>query len=263
MKRNGFMGALLLACLACAPALAQTAGTPVNVTLGDITDSRTTGQFFKELKVEFKLGGDAVFDAFSIGTPVFTTAKDDTGRSLLKDDKTESLLWTMQPRQKKADTETATAELVNPARKASTVTLEGTIPVYSPSRDPAAIVTLQKVSAYFGKPIAIKGGGSLTFKGKEKDKNPISGAMFGMGGGNGVEFQLSDPKGQLVRMEFLSADGKVIEIVGRSRFTINGVDSYSYSFKEPLPEDASLKVYFATPKSMLNVPFKFDSVALP
>jgi len=259
MKKSGFIGTFLLACMACAGAQAQNATPPVNVTLGDITDNRSTGQFFKELKVEFKLSGDAVFDAYGIGAPVFSVAKDDTGRSLLKDDKAESMMWTMQPRQKKSDTETITAELINPARKAAGITLEGMVPVYAPSRDPDAVITLPKITGYFGKPIALKGGGSLTFSNQEQSK----GSLFGIGGGTGVQFSVNDPKGQLVRLEFVSGDGKTIEVGGRTKMTMNGSDTYSYSFRQPLAADASLRVYFATPKSMLNVPFKFENMPLP
>jgi|GEM_PF-2892520 len=67
-------------------AIVTSAGAQVQTQLGDVKDSRTTGQFFGGLTVNIKLLGDSVADAESIRT-VINTAVDDTGRDLIDHEK--------------------------------------------------------------------------------------------------------------------------------------------------------------------------------
>lgn len=250
------------------------------VMLGDITDNRTTGQFFAGLRMEMRLSGDGIFEAYGISKPKFTSATDDTGRVLLKDDKNETLLWEMQPRQQKVANETLQGELANPARKATSITVKGYIQVYTPSLDPSAVVTIPDIQAVMGRPMESKEPPiSITIldkaaaeadaearKSKAASLQSALGQMFTGGrnlGENDLQFKISDPSGLIVKLEVIGANGKPIETGSRSKSSSDGIDNYVNSYKSPITKDTSLKIYYSTQKSMNQVPFSFENVPLP
>lgn len=258
--------------------------SPIAVTLGDVTDNRTNGQFFSGLRVDFKLSGDAVYDAYGIGKPVFTAAIDDTGRTVAKEDKDSTLMWDLKTRQQKSNNETVTGELSNPSRKAATMLLKGFIPVYAPALDPSAIVKITDITTLYGKPMVSKTPEiSITVLDKasyepftkakqEEQKAKASdsvgaalGQMFGMGSlqPNDLQFRITDPNKMLVKLEVIDMDGNAIEASGRSKSSHNGEDVYTHSYNQPLPKGAGLKIYYATPKAMISVPFDFPNIVLP
>lgn len=283
---------LLLACIMSAVsvnAMAQgatpIASSPISIALGDITDNRTNGQFFSGMRVDFKLSGEPVYDAYGIGKPVFSAAMDDTGRSLVKDDKDSTLMWDLKTRQQKSSNETVTADLANPSRKAGTLALKGYVPVYAPALDPSAVVTIADITTLYGKPMASKNPEiSITVldkasyeaysKAKAEEQNAKAaagglgaafGQMFGMGSmqPNDLQFRIKDPSKILVRVEVVGPDGQAIDTNGRSKSSSNGEDVYTHSYNQPLPKGTGLKIYYATAKSMVNVPFDFQNVILP
>jgi hypothetical protein len=197
-------------------------------------------------------------------------------------------MWDLKTRQQKANTETVSGDLVNPSRKASSMVLQGYIPVYAPSLDPSAVVTIADITTTYGKPMVSKQPDiSLTVldkaaseafaKAKEEEQkakaatsgNPLNSAlghMFGFGSGvqaNDLQFRIKDPGRMLVRLEVVGSDGKVIDSNSRSKSSSDGEDIYTHSYNQPLPKGASLRIYYATAKSMLNVPFDFQNVVLP
>jgi hypothetical protein len=56
---------------------------PIQISVGDVTDNRTTGIFNSECKVELKFIGDAAADAQSVRRVLLTEATDTTGRNLI------------------------------------------------------------------------------------------------------------------------------------------------------------------------------------
>ena len=278
--------------LLSAPLIVQAqepAPSPSNarVMLGDITDNRTTGQYFAGLKLELKLSGDGVYEAYGIGKPEFTVAKDDTGRSLLNKEgqQRESMLWDLQSRKQKSANETISGDLGNPSRKAATFTVQGTIPVYTPSLDPDAVVTIPDIHSIYGQALESKPTNiSLTVMDKdaadvknkalaEQQKAAAAGGTMGsalshmMGGSlgaNDLQFRVSDPNGYLVKLEVIGPDGKAMETGSRSKTGgSDGVDVYTNSYHSPIAKGTSLKIYYATKKSMNRVPFSFENVPLP
>jgi len=86
--------------------------------------------------------------------------------------------------------------------------------------------------------------------------------MFGgmMGSGeNSFAMQVNDPQSKVIKVEFLDASGKVIDTNGSMRMN----DMRSYDFAEPLPRGARLRVYVATTKSLVKVPFAIKDIILP
>lgn len=84
--------------------------------------------------------------------------------------------------------------------------------------------------------------------------------MFG-GGGDENSFQLTikDPANKLVKIEFLDEEDQVISNNGVSSCN----DDHWYSFSQPLPKNVKLRIYVATEKSIVKVPFTLKDVALP
>ena len=80
MKLNYLLVPSLLACSSYAVAI-----TPQ---IGDVSDQRTTGQFFSDLNVEVKLLGDDASDIKSVRVDI-DKAQDDTGKDLIDPQKLE------------------------------------------------------------------------------------------------------------------------------------------------------------------------------
>ncbi len=278
MKKGLFLACIMSAASATVLAQGVSPAVPapvipaVSVALGDVTDSRTNGQYFAGLRVDFKLSGDPIFDAYGIGKPVFTAAMDDTGRTVIKEDRDSTLMWDLKARQQKSSNETVTADLANPARKASVLLVKGFIPVYSPALDPSSVVTISDITTVYGRPMVSKSPEvSITVLDKnyyeayakmkaEEQKAPV--AEVGIQP-NDLQFRIMDPTRMLVKLEVVDADGKAVDASSRSKSAINGEDVYTHSYSQPLPKGAGLKIYYATPESMINVPFDFPNIALP
>lgn len=128
-------------------------GTPLSaqdlrVSAGTIEDRRTTGKFFGGLEVELKLTGDDLADA-KASRVLLKKAVDETGRDLLPDEKKVPDFSTSGGSDLKVS-------LKNPARGATTLKeISGEVELFTPSRDPAATVTVDKLLSRMDKPISM------------------------------------------------------------------------------------------------------------
>lgn len=270
-----------------------------HVSLGDITDNRTTGQHFARLEVEFKTEGEALAQAFAVAKPMITAAVDDTGRSLIKDDKKQDpIFWSLELQDKPRNSVQARSELLNPARKATSISFMGYVDVLNPKLDPAALYTVNELAAQAGKPLLPeayqKNGLAITVMTKaladkmKQDKaqatpakpdNPgqamgeAFGAMFKSMfsgffsmGENDLLFIVKDPQRQIAYLQVCDAQGVPLKQSGgrsMSQDETDGTVRYTLSFGAALPPGAQLKIYFATPKSTQRIPFRFENVRLP
>jgi hypothetical protein len=275
--------------LCIALALVTSANAQVHAQLGDVKDTRTTGQFFGGLEVEIKLLGDAIAEAESIRT-VVKTAVDDTGRDLVDREKEKNEFEKQNGRGSQSSA--LRLNLKNPARKANTIKeLTGEADLFVPKNDPDSIVKVDDFQKLGGKPVAspaLSAAGielvAFTKEQAEAEKakkaeeakksakanlgEALSGAfgqMFGMGGGpNDITVQLKDPNGKLVGVEFQDANGKKIESNGWSSMgDRKDKETKTYNFQQKLPDTTRLVVYISTPKSMEIVPFTLKDVFLP
>ncbi len=88
-KTQRIIGALfIVSYIWTANAIAQT--TNVHVMVSEVSDRRTTGQFFAGSEIKLKLVGDALGDIRGVRRIQITKAVDDTGRNLVTDDKISS-----------------------------------------------------------------------------------------------------------------------------------------------------------------------------
>src|ERR1044071_7173892 len=79
---------LALLCIWTANAIAQ--ATDVHVMVNEVSDRRTTGQFFAGSEIKLKLVGDGLADIRGVRRIQISRAADDTGRNLIKEEKTNS-----------------------------------------------------------------------------------------------------------------------------------------------------------------------------
>lgn len=277
----------------------------VHVTLGDVTDDRRTGKNFARLELEIKTEGDALLDAFGIMKPVITAAVDDTGRSLIKDEKkADPMFWSFEAQDKPRRSVEARAELLNPARKATSISVMGQVTILNPKLDPASVYTVTDLPAQAGKPLLpaafAKTGMEITVmtkaladkmkqdkaaaeaqKAAAKPSGEAAGQALGQAfgkvfesmfsgffsmGENDLLFVIKDPQRQIAALQVVDAQGALIKTGGgrsMSQDETNGTIRYTMSFASALPANAQLKIYFLTPKSGQQVPFKFENVRLP
>ena len=269
--------------------IAGSANAQVQTQLGDVKDSRTTGQFFGGLEVKIKLLGDPVSDAESIRT-VITKAVDDTGRDLIDHEKQKNEFE--KKNGQRQQTWELSVDLKNPTRKATAIKeLTGTADLYVPKNDPDSIVKVEEFQKTGGQPIvspALSAAGvevvaytkeqadaEKAKQAEEAKKNSkanigeaIAGAfgeIFNMGGGpNGITVQLTDPKEIVAGVEFQDASGTKIPGNGWSSSGNRKTKQIkTYNFQTKLPDTARLVIYLATPKSIVSAPFALKDVFLP
>ncbi len=259
----------------------------VQTRLGDVKDSRTTGQFFAGLEVELKLSGDGLADAKSMRVAV-QTATDDTGRNLIDPEKMSDRFESIDSA---GSRNLLTLKLKNPARKAVTVKeITGTLELLVPKLDPESTVAIedfqQKTGAPFDVPAlqrtkvsviawnkaqyeaaraAKKAADAKKPQGLGEALGSAFGEMFGFGHleENGIAIQVDDPDAKFVELEFQDAGGKKLESNGRSSTKSNKVTTMFYDFSHQLPENAKLVIYLSTPKALVKVPVELKDVPLP
>ena len=261
----------------------------VQVSLGDVTDKRTTGKFFAECEIELHFTGDILADSLGIRTIHAKTAIDDTGRDLRPKDKKDSHFF--RANQSGSSTLEQKLTLRNPARSAKTIRLlVGEAEVFSPTVANGGIVTVKGFMKQPGQLLATealqKAGLKLTYVNKEvaetmKKKQveeqkkvvreeagefgaamaeAFSGMFGGMSAGpNSLQFLIEDPDNRLVEIEFQDGAGKKIETHG----SMSSGQSHSYNFAQPPGPDTQVLVYLATPAATKLVPFKIENIPLP
>lgn len=249
----------LIALLLSTTVLAQ---AELNVTVGDISDKRTTGKFFAGLEVDLKVSGPETADCKGIRI-VVKDAKDDTGKAiaakkgLLNDGSFKPLQKAFGGFSKSTDKKSTgeeyqlKLELENPARSAKSFTLDATVELLVPSRDPKSILTVD-VAAEAGKPLALESlksaGATITLKAPKDEE---------------VSYSVSDPNGKVSAVEFCSADGKPLETNGRMSSGFAGSKSVTINLRSKAPAGTVAKIYLLTDKSVISVPLKLPAMTLP
>ena len=279
----------VLAASACATLDAP--GAPlqtINVSVGDVSDNRSTGSFGSECKLELKFTGDAASDAAAIRQVRVKTAIDDQGRDLSRNDSQEtSHSFNSGQRNGVLKTE---LRLRNPSRNANTIKLlEGEIELFSPTTANGGVLTVKDILKHPAEPVqneALKKYGvelvyltkeSYEAKKKQLQEQQNSGAdgklgeafgdLFkGMFGGtlasdskNSVKLYVKDPEKRVVDVEFQDASGNALKT--GSSWTMG--EMRQIEFKSAPPPDAQLQIHLATPEALRTFVFKAEKVPLP
>lgn len=281
-----FLCLTVMLCLVAAPVFAG----DITVSVTEVRDSRTTGQFFAGLEMKLKVMGDTIADAKGLKLSV-TRAVDDTGRDLLRKDDDIRKDFT-KPDENRTGQAEIEVKLKNPSRKAAVVKeLAGEVSVYSPGKDPDSVASLPSFMTHAGKKIdnkAIKNArvdlAIMTKKEfdeyKEQQKKEVKAkegemvkefgeamakALGSLFGGmmeiseNSVILNIADPDSKVIDLEFSDAAGAAI----RSGSTMRTGDIRVFEFEKPMPQDAKLTIFLITPKSMTRASFRISDIALP
>lgn len=252
----------------------------------DVTDQRSTGQFFNNLEIKLRLVGDDASSVRGIRTSI-TSAVDSTGRNLLqeKEQEKDSRFETVSEGQAEVK-----LKLKNPARKATTVKeITGELLLFMPDKDPTATVRIKDFIKTAGKPLKNaaleKAGVSVTVltkkeyetlkkeeEKKAKDaaqKQGLDQAMikafeglfsaFFQAGENDLIFKIGDPSGNLIELDVIDAKGGRI----RTHGSMKSPDLVVLNYSETVPADSQLRIFLKTQKSVVSLPLRLVDVALP
>jgi hypothetical protein len=283
-------------CIVLATALLAAGSLPaqdLRVSAGTIEDRRTTGRFFAGLEVELKLTGDDLADAKSARI-LLTKAVDETGRNLLPDGKPD-------PDFKSINSSELKLSLKNPARGASAVKeIAGQVDLFVPSRDPAAIVTVdrllsrmdravdspalkaQKIAVRVVSPGAHRAAAKKREAEFEKEMEKHKEEMKKEAGDDktaealmalvkGFSGMMSEVGDNDLILEIEDEQKKLLDVsvVGAKGDTIDTRGSMSsgtlriLQFGEKLPADSKLKLLVQTPRAIVSTPFSLTNVPLP
>jgi hypothetical protein len=253
----------------------------IKIKIGDIKDSRTTGQFFAGLEIDLQFLGDALEDVKSMQCTI-NKAVDDTERDLIKSEETVQFTEINKDNPGRAD---FTIKLKNPSRRAMTVKeLSGEVEMYIPKNDPKAIVTIKNFTSQPGKPLNNKGLNENNIKVsvlttdqyesiKEKQKAETDSSMLGQmvsalsnlfggfssPGKNSIILELIDPESRIINVEFVDKEGNIINTQGSS----SSENIHVYDFDKPMPKNAQLKLYLKTDLAIKKMPFTLKDIDLP
>lgn len=265
--------------------LATTAqAVEIRLTVIEVTDSRSTGQFHNGMEVKLKLTGDDAASVKGVRTTV-VKAVDEAGRNLLTEERPDKEFSTVRDMGTGPE---ISLRLKNPARRATTVKeIAGEVQLFMPDQDPTASVLVKNFRAVTGKPLTDpllkKAGLQVTVLSKtdyqtlEKQKqeearkklgNELGEAIvqslegmfksFSSVGENDLILKFSDNE-LFVNAEVVDSTGNVI----RTTITTYADDMRVLGYENPLPPDARLRIFLKTGKSVATVPLKLTDVALP
>ena len=254
--------------------------------VGEVKDSRTTGEFFAELEVELKFIGDEMSQYKAVRSQI-ETATDDTGKNLIEQKNEEP---TFEELGGYGSKNSIRLKFKNPARKAAVISqMKGKFEFYNPEADPNATVKIDHFLGKTGKLVsntALSNAGiSLTIltnedlekrraeeqkkaqeearkQGATEDMIQAMGSMMGgfFGtGDNTISYEIEDPKKRLVSFRVVDAGGK--EIDRQSIMTSGNTRQVDYQSK--VPADATLELQLLTDKAVAMIPVDLSNIALP
>jgi hypothetical protein len=260
----------------------------ISVSVGDVSDNRTTGGFSSECKLELKLTGDAASDAAAVRQVRVKKAIDELGRDLIRSDSKEAF-HSFNSGQRNGVLKTELS-LRNPSRNAGTIKLvEGEVELFSPTAANGGILIIKNILKHPAEPVqneALKKYGVeviyLTKESYEAKKKQIQeqqkadadgklgeafGELFkGMFGGmmasdskNSVKLYVKDAEKRVVDVEFQDAGGHALT----SMSSWSTGELRQMEFKSAPPADTQLLIHLATPEALQTFTFKVENIPLP
>lgn len=228
----------------------------IKVTMGQISDSRSSEKMMSSLNLQLLLSGEKLSQMKGIKVEV-AKATDDTGRDLLAgrqkgfdEGKFTELKKPFGMGQKKEDEREVSLRLSNPQRAAKSVSLSGSFELLDPAADPASSFTVnpgEHLNKELDHPALKEAKVKIVFK-SMKD--------------NEVQYTLTDSSGKLASIEICDESGKPLDTNGSGNFGFGGSKTCTIYF-EKLPEKVQAKIQLSTAKAVVVVPWKLEQVALP
>ncbi len=275
---------------------AQPKATPVEVSIKQVNDRRTSGSF-SQLTISLDLPKISSRDV-EASRVLIAAATDDSGRSLVDPEAGEPQLdpnfrGSLTGRDDKVPPPASVnVTLKNPDRKAKTVKeVRGEIELYMPGKDPNSVAEIAKFMSTSGKPMshkALKANGveiSLVspaqLAAERKRLSDIKRKEYIDGGwqpgedldsmvksyseslltvdDSDVLVRIKDPNGRIQDLAYIDTAGETKRISNR---TDEGFTYLTTWGEEPTP-DWKLKVSMKTPKNLVRYSFALKDVALP
>ena len=211
-----------------------------------------------------KIAPEIVLGAIAILDPIFSFAQDSKGNSLLTDPKhrfygekkPEPLLYSFEKLAGPLEEIKGIGTLKNPARDATTASFKGVIPIYIPSRDPEAVVE-RRLDSLLNQTIVFKKQGvSVHF---ERGSLPSKPDGFDR---SDIVLALTDPDNHMAHLELFTSDGTPLMYKSWG-FNDKPDKIFTYNYEKPPAGNTMVKLYFTTPRSLLNIPFDMKDVSLP
>lgn len=259
----------------------------VKVTVAEVKDQRSTGEFFNNLEIKLKLIGDDSSSIRGIKTSI-SRAVDDTGRNLILEDERKDRFETLWDG--RAGMAEVNLKFKNPARRAVVVKeITGELQLFMPDKDPASTVSIKGFMKTVGKPVSdsalTKAGIAVTVLTKKeyellkKDEEKkareaaqeqglteammsafegLLGAFFQVGE-NDLIFKISDPSGNFIDMDVVDANSAKI----KSQGNMKSHELIVLNYDEAVPADAQLRLFLKTQKSVISMPLRLVDIALP
>lgn len=263
----------------------------VQVLVGEVTDTPTTGQFHQSCEVTLKFMGDTVADSFGVREVHVLKAIDDTGRDLLSDK--QQVFSFFSPNEKGRNILEKKVALKNPSRSAKAIQqLTGRAELFYPSTENGGKVVakgfLERPGEFIEAPSMAKWKVKMMYATKEvvearrkelaaeREETKqfeqagedflnafanLFGTMFSgfWSDKPSLRFLVEDPEKRLVYLEFLDAQGKPLKGAGHSI----GQGLHVYAFEQQPSPHTQLVIYLATPEAISEVPFELQDVPLP
>ena len=259
---------------------------PIQVSVGDVTDNRTTGAFASECRVGLKFTGDAAADAQSVRRVLLTEATDSTGRNLIPRSENQDFQQLMGFGQSSVALSTE-VKLRNPSRNATAIKiLKGNVELFNPTEANGGLLTINNILQHPAEPVQnpvlakyhiqliYLTKAAYNAKKKEIESQPNGnpqlgeafGQMFkGMSGGmmsdskNSIQLYIQDPDKRIIDLKFVDGQGNPLKSNGSW-----STDSFkSTSFESTPPSDTQLNIQLATPESLKTYSLQAENIALP
>lgn len=270
-----WLGVLAIALATCGAALAQ------QVSVTEISDKRTTGKFFAGLDIKLSVVGPGLADSRGLRRVRLDKAIDDTGRNLLREEKFPRGPFDGEVAAPRGDALDFELSLANPARQARTLQeVTGYVELHTPQKDPKSVLTFGPLPSLYGKKLPLPAPLSSRLGIIPVDKalyDEMRKANAGASGGGGelvqalkslfgtgmdadaVGFIIQGDLADVLAIEVTDAQGKVLKHAGR--MTSGSFTAVTYP-GGPGPQ-ARLRVYLATPQSVVRIPIQLKAVVLP
>lgn len=272
MKQNNFR-AIALAFTVCTVHAQQ-------VSVSEISDKRTTGKFFAGLDIKLSVVGAGIADSKGLRRVKLDKAIDDTGRNLLREERFSKTAFDADVISPKGDALDLELSLANPSRQAKTVQeISGYVELHTPQKDAKSILSFGPLSSLYGKklplPAALAGKVGIIPVNKAlyeemrkanasaNDGGDLVKALRQMFSGTmdpeALGFIVNGDMNDIVAIEVTDAQGKPLQRQGK--FSSGGFTAINFS-GGPAPSSL-IKVYLATPQSLVKIPIQLKAVALP
>jgi hypothetical protein len=256
----------------------------VQVSVGDVTDNRTTGAFNAECKVQLKFTGDAAADAQSVRRVQLTEVTDTTGRDLIPK-QTDKMTPRLNGFGQAGNALSSEVKLRNPSRNATAIkVLKGQVEFFNPTEANGGLLTITNILQHPAEPIhnatlekyQLIYLTKAAYEAKKKElqdqqsgdqkMGEVFGQLFsGMFGGmmsdskDSIQLYVHDPDQRIIELNFVDGQGNPL----KTTQTWSSEDFRSTSLKSPPPADTQLRIQLATPESLKSCSFQTENIPLP